>query len=231
MADIHSLIFDWSIVEGWHKADDTDRGQGWLDHPKQVTKTLMLDFFPENQSVPSKEILNRLDEVRQDRKEKANAEGMCLLEHEVITTKSGLQAIRVIEKKPMAPHGMAYNGSLTMLDIPFYRVQVWCFEVGPTGLRDSVILNEFMAQGTLNPELEDWGGWWIDPHNFGKQTPLMQNVAENAKYDSKFPNHPLSQVREYLRRIEDSLQFDPTRQPPPAASGKGTWLGKLFGKN
>lgn len=229
MINIHSLSFDYSIVDGWHHADNNPKGQGWLDHAKQPTKALTLEFEPDTPPVPPDEFVKAIEIVRQDRRQKANADGMCLLEHSVITSRSGLKLVRVLEKKPMQPHGMAYLGSFTLLDLAFFRIQLWCFEVGPTGLRDAMILNEFMGGGTFNPESEDWGGWWIDPHGFGKQTPVMQNVAEDEKYDSKFPDHPLSQVRSYMQRLADSLEFDPMRSPPPTQPKKGNWLGKLFG--
>ncbi|MDZ4834213.1 MAG: hypothetical protein SGJ27_10590 [Candidatus Melainabacteria bacterium] len=67
-----------------------------------------------------------------------------------------------------------------------------------------------MAQGSFDPTLEDWGGFFIDPYGFGKQTPLMHNLAEYAKYDEQFPDHPLSKLRSYLSRVIGSLTFDPS---------------------
>lgn len=233
MVSINSLDFDRSLVEGWYKGDNTDRGQGWMDNrnPENMSRVFMLDYFPENAPLPGHEVLNNLELIWRDRIPKSNREGLCLLDLGAVTCKSSLQFIRTIEKKPMQPHGMAYQGTLTLVDLAFFRLTMWFFERGVTGMRDAVLMDQFMAGGTFDPELEDWGGWWVDPHGFGKQTPLMQNWGEDERFDAQFPEHPLSQLRSYLRKLEESLSFDPDKQWVSSQSGKGKWFGKLFGKN
>lgn len=216
MVSINSLVFDRSLVDGWYKADDNGRGQGWQDQkdPGQMTKVFMVEYYPEYSPVPSREVLNSLEMGRKNRVQKSNAEGICVLEHGVVKVKSGLQLIRVIEKKPQKPFGMAYKLSLTLLDQAFFRITMWCFESGMTGIRDTAVMTKFMQGGTFNQKLDDWGGWFIDPNGFGPQTPVMRNISEDEQYDQQFPNHPLSQLRSFLRRLEDSLSFDPARVYP-----------------
>jgi hypothetical protein len=207
MLNIHCLGFDYSLVDGWHKADNTDRGQGWMDNKEHPSIVLMVDFFPENKPVSADSILEQIELVRIDRKQKANSQGLCLLEHEVVLAKNELKFIRVIEKRPQQPHGMAYTASLTLLDKAFFRITLWCFESGTTGMREAVLLDQFMRSGKFNPQMEDWGGWMIDPYGLGKQTPLMRNLSEDEKHDVRFPQHHLSQLRFYLRSLQDSLSL------------------------
>jgi hypothetical protein len=95
--------------------------------------------------------------------------------------------------------GRTYLGSLT---VPFrdfsYVVKVQYREWGVTGVRETAVQ---LQRG----ELEDWfEGWIVDPSD---PTPrhLAKNLSEEQQYDSLFPTHPLSRVRNSLDALQASI--------------------------
>lgn len=206
MINIHAISFDPELVKGWFKADDSARGIGYMDHPQTPANIIMTDFNPFPFKIPCR--LDDVDAIRQSYKEFLNAEQCSIVEADLIEA-AGLPIIRVIEKQQQQPAGMAYKGSLTIpLTNAFFILRAWCFEGQPTGMRESVLMTQFMAGGTFDPGKEDWGGWMIDPYKLGKQ-PVMRNVAEDEKYDEQFPGHPLTRCRHFLKRIVTTLRYDP----------------------
>jgi hypothetical protein len=227
MVNIQSISFDEKLVQGWHKGDDTDRGIGFMDNPQAPANVIMTDFNPFPLELPVR--LDDLYGIRQVYKKYANSDGCGLIEADVITA-AGLKVIRVIEKQKQEPHGMAYKGSLTIpLANAYFVLRAWCFEVGTTGVRDSLLAADFMSQGTFDPTKADWGGWWIDPLGLGPQ-PVRRNLAEDPKYDAQFPDHPLSRVRNYLSAIENSLHYDQSGGEDPPDEKPPGWFKKVFGK-
>lgn len=225
MINIHSIKFDDTLVHGWHKADDTDRGIGFIDNPKAPSNMIMTDFNPF--ALPFCIDTDNFSEISQAYKQASNSLRSGLIEIEIASA-AGLKMIRAIEKEKQES-GMTYKGTLTIpIKNAFFVLRVWCFEVGFTGIRDTLLAAEFMKQGAFDQTKEDWGGWWIDPYKLGQQ-PLMRNQAEDQRYDDRFPDHPLSRVRRYLTKIENSLDYDPSR-PAPRKSQDRSWLKKLFAK-
>jgi len=205
MVNINSITFDGELVKGWHKADDHDRGIGYMDHPESPSNIIMTDFnpFPLQLPVP----LDDINAIRHFIKETVNSKGCGLVEADFVTA-GGLKMIRAIEKQKQQPTGMAYKGSLTIpLPDSNFILRAWCFEVGITGFRDAMVADEFMAAGKLPPG--QWDAWTADSYNLGPQ-PVMRNHSEDEKYDAQFPDHPLSRVRNFLNRMQSSLHYDPS---------------------
>ena len=51
--------------------------------------------------------------------------------------------------------------------------------------------------------------WFKDPYDSKYDKSALYNLADQEKYDDKFPNHPLSRARRKLERIIDSIVFSP----------------------
>ncbi len=243
MINIHCLKFDESIVEGWANPDNHDRGIGWMDHPSAPARIVMKDFNPFPLQFPCS--LDDIYAVRRDALETLTNQGCGLVESDVISRSDlgpqPIKIVREIAKQPQNPKGMSYKGAIyiPMGDTNFI-IRVWCFEVGVTGMRDSVIASKLAGEGfVMDPSSPDWGGWWLDEYGLGP-APIRKNLSEDAKYDQMFPDHPLSITRNLLGRIEQSLRFDPNAQPPQQSppqqppqnpKGKGFFGGLFGGKN
>lgn len=117
---------------------------------------------------------------------------------------------------------MAYVGSLVFPRRDFsYVLKFQCEETGITGMRDSIVLNQALSkqQVSLN-EAGQLLDWVVIPPASGFTGGLVGNLAEATEYDSQFPDHPLSRVRNYFReaeptiRLADAIKQAPAFEPP-----------------
>ena len=96
-----------------------------------------------------------------------------------------------------------YVGSLT---IPFkdfsFVVKTQIQEGGMTGLREAILLDQALADGTatVTDGKLTMHGWHPD----------------DERFDAQFPEHPLTQVRQVMRSITASVRIDPQIRQAPA---------------
>lgn len=128
----------------------------------------------------------------------AISQGQGLIEVKSGNTKSQRRYIYSIIKSKLEPSGMQYN--LTMhMDINEYalNIQVFCDEVGMTGMRESVIIEKLINEGVVKmPNME---GWFKDPYDSEFRNGILMNMSELQEYDTMFPNHPLSILRNIVK--------------------------------
>ncbi len=203
MVDIDSLSFDESLVEGWFKADDTDRGIGWLDKKDGPANCIMKDFNSFRFPLPFEQA--SLFELRQHWRKDVNKGGGGLVSCDLITV-AGIMSCRVLAKYAMKPRGMAYFGWIIVpLEECHFKWHARSFEVGTTGVREAVILDKLHGDGTLKFSIDDpFAGWAKDPYEPGGKFPLMPNLSEDQKYDFEFPDHAITRCRRFLTRFERS---------------------------
>lgn len=112
---------------------------------------------------------------------------------------------------------MAYIASLT---IPFkscsFVVKVQAIEAGITGMRDAVIADRLIAEGTISIGETGFLNWFSDPYNDDFAGGVLMNKSEQDLYDEEFPDHPLSRARQLLEQIEQGLQWKPELESIPA---------------
>jgi hypothetical protein len=121
----------------------------------------------------------------------------------------GCAAFHEITKVPQIPFGMGYLGSVSLPFRDFgYMITAAFRERGVTGMRDTAIFGELMQKGEVKLEegAEQAVGWMADPYDPLVKTPPGRNRSDDAQYDTRFPNHPLSQLRRLLRQIEATLK-------------------------
>ena len=133
----------------------------------------------------------------------ALAESQGLVEVNTGITKNQKRYIYSIVKTKMEPSGIQYV--LTMhIDMNDHAVNIQSYfdEVGITGLRDSTIMNKMINEGKITlPNME---GWFSDPYDVNYKKGLLRNESEKADYDSMFPQHPLSEARNFVKYIVEN---------------------------
>jgi hypothetical protein len=129
------------------------------------------------------------------RYENALREGpMQMAEFELVTL-DGVACIWMVLKTLQQPHGMTYLGSIT---IPFadfsFVLKMQCTERGVTGMREAVLVNKCLAEGsiTIAEDGKLTGDWNPD----------------DARHDALFPDHPLSRLRREFVHLKQSLRVD-----------------------
>lgn len=200
-------------TEGWQSVQLTEDRQVWQNNSREEISLHC------NQSPPDLPCaLTDLTALRNYYRLCADRSGAGLVSCDPITIQ-GISCLKVICKVPQRPSGMAYVGTILM---PFsqgsYVVKVQSQERGITGQRESFVLDKMMSKGMVGVDertgkLTNWDKDAYDPRYHGK---IMRNPAEEERYDSAFPSHPLSRVRRILTGIIMSMQVseDLTRLVP-----------------
>ena len=136
---------------------------------------------------------------------------------ELATNSSGglLEAEQVVD----AP-GTHWTLIYKVLQVPAYRFTGMVFsehsphefmwtivdgERGTTGVREAIVTSELMQAGELTPET--YPSAWHDPYDLefsGVDRSRMRFISDDARYDERFPEHPLTRVRELQRWLVSS---------------------------
>jgi len=156
--------------------------------------------------------LDSVDDLRSFYRSSVMAAGLAVIEIERLTI-LGVVAIRTVFKAPQESGGMTYLGAITLPFREFsYVIKAQCGEHGVTGVREAVLLVEMAGAGQVdlaNVSRGEWSGWMQDPYDASVRAPLMRNLAEDERYDARFPDHPLSRVRSILGHLQSSVRIDP----------------------
>jgi hypothetical protein len=101
-----------------------------------------------------------------------------------------------------------------MLVVPGDEVaDVWTIvsgERGTTGVREAIVTTELMNDGKLT--IEDYQRSWAqDPYDetySGVDRKVLRFVSDDARYDERFPDHPLSKVRRVLATLPSAVRVE-----------------------
>ena len=198
--EIEQVAFD---ISGWNLREKNSELKIWDNNAGDI---LSINFFNKPPDIPVS--LSQITDLRNFYRNLATDAGGGIIKIDSIDLKN-LAAVECIFKIPMKPSGMIYVGSFT---IPFrdksYVVKLQCPERGVTGIRDTVVFDSFMASIEDSEDFDPFKGWAKDPYDETVTTGALMNLSEDEKYDEKFPEHPLSRLRKYLRQIEETISFD-----------------------
>jgi hypothetical protein len=83
-------------------------------------------------------------------------------------------------------------------------------ERGTTGVREAVVTAELMNAGQLT--LRDFEHSWAqDPYDtsyHGVDRSVLRFMSDDKSYDDRFPDHPLSKVRQVLAALPANVRLD-----------------------
>ncbi len=174
----------------------------WINNEK--TMGLSLNYFDLKPDLPT---ITDLDMIRDFYRTLVSQANGGLVEVDIIDLK-GHAAVKTIFKFKQEPHGMAYLASLT---IPFekcsYVIKIQAPEFDMTGMRDSMILADFMREKKVKLGKNGLENWLQDPYDSDFKSTCLMNPSDLPVYDAEFPNHPLSQARKLLATIESDIEF------------------------
>ena len=102
------------------------------------------------------------------------------------------------------PMGMEYTVNLNVKKNDSIRFINGSFaEAGTTGIRDSIGMAMYMKENNIG-SMEEAEGWSCDPYDPEFSKGLRMNASERAELDEKFPEHPLSEARKFLRFVAEN---------------------------
>lgn len=104
--------------------------------------------------------------------------------------------VRLVVSVPQQPSGRVYLGSVT---IPFrdfsFVIKAQCAEQGMTGVKEAILFDRMLGAGVIR--MSDEGkieGPW---------------APDSPQYDEEFPWHPLSRLRRFLHRVQETCVAAP----------------------
>lgn len=179
-------------ARGWREEGNVDTGV-WVWYTPDGDGVGLFEFnIP-----PDLPLASTLEKFRALSDEQAGAPHVELDFVEV----AGRALVRRIVKTPQTPMGMTYIGSLT---VPFsdrsFVLKVQCAERGLTGQREAILFDQLVAEGVVRLTDGQVEGDWEPDH---------------PRYDSEFPDHPVSRARRVLALLENSLVLDSTLHAEP----------------
>ena len=121
-----------------------------------------------------------------------------IIEVEKGVTKNGTRFIASITKTYMGPeYGVQYFLRFNYLSGEEWAEEVDAFfgEESVTGIRESTVM------ALLNAKIDDW---CKDPYDENYTKGVRMNKSESREFDKQFPNHPLSQLRDFLYFLTDN---------------------------
>ena len=190
-------------MPGWN--DEGVRGdmRGWRDGQGNFISLVLMDDLI---GLPK---LSNERELQDCCRQIAKSQGAGLIEVRVLTGKLGPTAT-LIYKRLLKP-AYQFTG---MLFVPNKSPsQVWTVvakESSITGVREATITAELMNAGSLT--LQDYERSWAqDPYDAGYRgvdRSVLRFVSDDESYDERFPEHPLSKVRQILAALPNSLQVE-----------------------
>ncbi len=212
-------------AHGFEPLGDQDAVRRWYSPRRDGVVLYYFPISPDIEADP-----NDVRAIRAYYRQLATDAGHAIIEvdtHEV----HQLRVIQTVIKVPEQPTGTTYLGSITIPRRDFsFVLKVQCREEGVTGMRDALVLDELLSQGELSAAGGIPEGWMQDPYDPSFWAPLMRNRAEAEKYDSQFPDHPLSRARSLLVYLRESLEIAPVvhtaapfEYPRREALGKPWW--------
>jgi len=198
-ATINSITipsWDWIIEQ------DNDGLKQWMNH--EGTMAMSLHFFNIPPDLPT---ITDLEVLRNFHRNITHKHGGGIIESTTTKLKE-FDVVRTIFKIPQQQKGMTYLASLT---IPFkdcsFVIKIQAPEIGITGSRDSIILDNLMRKGAVSLGENGLEGWFYDPYDPTIKEGLRMNQSEEGQYDTMFPKHPLSRARRLQRLIEKEVVF------------------------
>ena len=183
---------------GWNKVEENDSRIVWVNPEENAL--ISLNFFNLQPDIPTVKNLDFLKDFYRNSISEANGG---IVEVSLLEV-NNIPSVKTIFKIPQPESGMTYIASVT---IPFencsFVIKIQAAEVGTTGIRDTVVLNEMLMNGEVTVGEDHLENWFEDPYNPNFKKGTLMNKSEQEKYDSKFPDHPLSVAR---KAITDAIR-------------------------
>lgn len=119
-------------------------------------------------------------------------------------TKIGKQFVYSIVKTKQEESGVEYfllmhveheNGAIS--------INAHFLEHGMTGIRDTTIWELARREGVVS--IDNNEKWCFDPYDKDFKHPFLMNLSEKEEFDKLFPEHPLTQARQFVKMITEKL--------------------------
>jgi hypothetical protein len=214
---INSIQLDTS---GWKLQEQSKKTIMWMSEDQVVISPTIIKYFfglP-----PMTDLAGIRDFCRQLPEGGGKVGGIVFAD---LIQLQGVPAIKTIYKYEIPP-SYGYTG---LLIFPFkkvhYIISLASGERGITGLRDAFVTDQLLSEGKIAieefekpaPDGSDGRliGWFQDPYDPAYKGNILCSAADDEKYDSQFPDHPLTKIRKHVQHIENTMRFETSSPSTP----------------
>ncbi len=203
MPSIASLRFD---VTNWQIKEQSDQKIVWFN---RVPDLLILEFSPHALELPT--ALRDMAGMRAfiEQMVQQNDGAVLSVENTFCDDLEGIKSIFKYRQTPSSRRsslGMVYIGLYIFpLAELHYLLKVQCCEYGTTGLREAAVAIQQPRPAPGEYKMISSMQEFLAHLN---QQEVQHTPADDERYDSSFPDHPLSRLRGYLKHLEETLLVD-----------------------
>lgn len=183
------LSFDTSGLvpseDGWY--DPVTGDQFWVSHSRGAYLSVPLDDLNAVRRALVEAVLKRRAGVIE-----AYIVG--------VDTLPGLLYVVKVPKTD-APQGLTFMASIVVPRAHSYAMVCGAFAEGPvTGVREAAVLEELLAAGGPSSKM-----WPPHPYAPDLEPGIPYNIADEIRWDIRFPDHPLSRLRRWVARVTPTI--------------------------
>ena len=186
-------------LDDWHLAG---RDGSVIQYDHQNGDVFSINFFDKQPDIGAP--LNDVAGIRNFYRQMLIPNNMALLECDVLSL-GGVPSVYMLAKLLMEPRGFVFLASYT---IPRQKhsfvLKYQAVESGMTGVREAAVMS-MLPTPEIDESTNRIVGWCADPYDNLLEYPVMRNKADAVEYDSKFPDHPLSRTREFMKQLPQRI--------------------------
>jgi hypothetical protein len=213
MPTLNSITFD---LTEWNTVRKDDAMAVWSDDDGDFLAVNLFHVTPDIPP-PSDGVQHLRDYFRQQ----CAAPDSGIVEVEVVSI-CGIPCGRLVVKSRMRPTGFTFQGTCVIPKRDFsFVIRVQCLERGTTGAREASVMLVELPNPEYEPDpdqkqhslfrsakpLGRMKGWFKDPYDSSFDAGALRTLADDDKYDSKFPTHPLSRARRKIDSVIATIKF------------------------
>lgn len=197
MPVLDDLQFD---TTGWEsRPDPAENRHAWENARGDI---LTLRFNPGTPKFPS---LYRAQALRDYYNRQVVSQGGCILSLDLLHVK-GVPIGKLIFKSPQSTGGWGFMGSLNLAYQDFsYSIRMQSVEIQGDEARGQYVWD--WLHGSY-PEGADCTGLWFGVNYTPESHEVLPCMADDVRWDTDFPDHPLSRLRNELARIVPTMSVN-----------------------
>lgn len=106
--------------------------------------------------------------------------------------------------KADAQQGLTFMASIVVPRAHSYAMVCGAFAEGPvTGVREASVLDELLAGGDPSSQM-----WPPHPYAPDLEPVLPYNIADEMRWDQRFPDHPLARLRRWVAKVTPTIRIE-----------------------
>ena len=175
--------------------DDPDNSLSYGKETDSCATFIQLFAISWNSTMPWGEDQKIIDNIHQ-----SLAENQALIAVKNGRTRRGYRYVYSIVKTLNKPSGVQYFLLMKVLyGHAALNIKAFFSEKGMTGIRDATVFEMACREGVVS--ISDTSNWTYDPYDKNFKRDCLMNMSEEERYDQLFPDHPLTQCRQFINIV------------------------------